>query len=96
MTSALDALEQLQELSEAMLRAAIEQNWETLASRETERRALADTLPDAAGKQSTSAEQARARVLIETCLHCDARIRPLVATRMNELRVLLRESPAGA
>jgi flagellin-specific chaperone FliS len=61
MTSSLNALEQLQALSEAMLRAAESQDWETLASREAERRALSDSLPDAASSQWTSAEQARAR-----------------------------------
>ena len=30
------------------------------------------------------------RALIESCLRCDKRIRPLVTTRLNELRVVLR------
>lgn len=92
MSASLQALERLLAASEAMLAAAQNQNWEQLASRETERRALADSLPDAASAPLSIAEQARARQLIEACLHCDARILPLIATRMNELRVVLREA----
>ncbi len=97
MTVSLKALEQLLALSEAMLGAAQEEDWQTLAAREAERRTLSESLPDpASSSQLATAEQARARLLIEACLHCDARIRPLVARRMNELRVVLREAPAGA
>ena len=94
MSSALRALEQLLALSEAMLGAAREQNWQALANNEAERRALADSLPESLGSEPANAAQARE--LIDACLHCDAQIRPLVATRMGELRVLLRETPPGA
>jgi hypothetical protein len=96
MTVSLKALEQLLALSEAMLGAAQGQDWEALASREAERRALSDSLPNATSSQLASAEQVRARRLIEACLLCDQRIQPLVARRMNELRVVLRDAPAGA
>jgi hypothetical protein len=96
MTTPLNALEQLLALSEAMLGAAERQDWETLATREAERRTLSDSLPDAASSQLATAEHTRARRLIEACLHCDERIQPLVARRLNELRVILREVPAGA
>jgi len=96
MTESLKAFEQLLGLSEAMLGAAERQDWEALASIEAERRGLSGSLPDTASSQLASAEQARARRLIEACLLCDKRIQPLVSTRMNELRVLLREAPAGA
>lgn len=94
MSSALGALEQLLALSEAMLAAARDGNWDALANSEAERRALADSLPDALGDAPATALAARA--LIDGCLDCDAQIRPLVTTRMNELRVLLRETPPGA
>ena len=93
MSSALSALEQLLALSEAMLKAASAQDWEALASREGERRALVDKLPATLGSEPATAAQARA--LIDACLQCDAQVRPLVATRLNELRVLLRETPPG-
>lgn len=96
MTSSLSALEQLLVLSQAMLSAAGEQNWQALASRESERRALADSLPDALSSQLPGTEQARARILIEACLQCDARIQPLAARRLNELRIVLREARPNA
>lgn len=90
MSSSLAALEQLLALSEAMAGAAGRQDWETLASREAERRVLADSLPETLTSDLPAAAQMRARALIEGCLRCDEHIRPLVTTRLNELRVVLR------
>lgn len=89
MSSALRALEQLLALSEAMLAAARNGNWEALASHEARRRAVADRLPDGLGEEAP-AIALEARTLIDASLRCDALIRPLVAARMKELRVLLR------
>ena len=88
MTSPLATLEELLALSEAMIRAAESGDWEALAGREAERRALVDSLP--ASLTSGFAPAAQARSLIETCLRCDASIRPLVEARLDELRVVLR------
>lgn len=91
MSSGMAALEQLLELSETMFSAAESGDWETLASREAERRALADNLPDNLADSLAPTAQARARTLIEKCQRCDAGIRRSVQGRLNELRVLLRE-----
>jgi hypothetical protein len=66
------------------------EDWETLASHEAERRALAESLPADLTADLAPALQARARVLIENCLRCDQNLQPLVAVRLNELRVVLR------
>jgi hypothetical protein len=92
MSSPLTALEQLLALSEAMLGAAEEGDWDTLASHETQRRALADSLPAALTRDLPPAAQATARALIEGCQRCDARIHPLIEARLTELRVVLRQT----
>lgn len=91
MTSSLRSLEQLLALGEAMLSAAEDGDWELLARHEAERRALTDSLPNNLTGQIAPAAAVRARTLIENCQRCDARIRPLVEARLNELRVVLRE-----
>ncbi|MBE2257997.1 MAG: flagellar protein FliT [Candidatus Accumulibacter sp.] len=96
MTAALRTLERLAELSEAMLGAATAQDWQALAQHELARRSLTDSLPEPLTVGLPVAAQERARVLIEACLRCDARIQPLLAVRQNELRVMLRAAPGGA
>ena len=91
MSSSLSALEHLLALAEAMLRAAEDGDWELLARHEADRRALTDSLPNHLTSQLAPAAAMRARTLIENCQRCDARIRPLVEARLNELRVVLRE-----
>jgi len=90
---ALSALEGLLALSEAMLDAARSGDWDTLVDQEAQRRALAATLPDDLASALPSAGQSAARRLIEACLRCDDRIQPLLAGRVDELRVLLRAAP---
>ena len=91
MSSSLSALEHLLALAEAMLSAAEDGDWESLARHEAARRALTDSLPSNLTSQLAPAEAVRARTLIGNCQRCDARIRPLVEARLNELRVVLRE-----
>ena len=90
MTSSLSALEQLLALSEEMLSAAAAGDWETLTEREAARRALAHSLPATLTSDLSRASEERARLVIEACLRCDLRVRPLVEARLNELRVVLR------
>jgi hypothetical protein len=55
-----------------MLGAAESQDWETLARLEADRRALSDSLPDAASAELPRPQSStRARRLIEACLRCD-------------------------
>lgn len=96
MSSLLPGLEKLLAISEAMLSAAGVADWEALASHEAERRAVADQLPGLLNSALSATAQERARILIEACLRCDARIHPLVLARQNELRVVLREARPGA
>ncbi|HMW54927.1 MAG TPA: flagellar protein FliT [Accumulibacter sp.] len=91
MSSSLSALEHLLALAEAMLSAAENSDWDLLARYEADRRALTDSLPNNLTSQLAPAAAVRARTLIENCQRCDARIRPLVEARLNELRVVLRE-----
>ena len=91
MSSSLSALEHLLALAEAMLSAAENSDWDLLARYEADRRALTDSLPNNLTSQLAPAAAMRARTLIENCQRCDARIRPLVEARLNELRVVLRE-----
>lgn len=95
MNSGMATLEHLLELSEEMFGAAARGDWESLASKEAERRALADDLPDSLADNLAPAAQASARTLIEKCLRCDASIAPLVESRLDELRVFLRATPPG-
>jgi len=90
---ALSMLEGLLALSEAMLHAARSSDWDTLVDQEAKRRALAETLPDDVASVLPSENQPIARLLIEACLRCDDHIRPLLAVRVDELRVLLRAAP---
>lgn len=90
MSASLAPLEQLLRLSEGMLRAAQSGDWASLASHEAERRALAECLPVDLTSALAPALQERARTLIENCQHCDQTLQPLVAVRLNELRVVLR------
>ena len=80
MSSSLLDLEKLLAISEAMLSAA----------------GVADQLPGLLNSGLSTTAQERARILIEACLRCDARIHPLVLARQNELRVVLREARPGA
>ena len=89
MISELQALEELLALSEGMLSAAGVEDWETLASREAARRALADSLPAGLTAGLHAEAQARARALIEDCLRCDDVLPPLLEVRMHELQVIL-------
>ena len=95
MTSSLPPLEHLLALSEAMANAAAAGDWATLASREAERRALADGLPATLTASLSPSAHARSRSLIESCLRCDASVRPLVEARLGELRVVLRAASGG-
>lgn len=91
MNPALRDLERLLTLYEAMSSATEAQDWELLSSRDAERAALTNSLPKDLSACFSPAEQPRARALIEDCLRCEARIRPEIEARLNELRVLLRE-----
>ena len=93
MNSSLASLERLLMLSEAMASAAAASDWEGLAERESERRALADSLPPALFDGTPPSAREHSRRLIESCLACDARVRGLVETRLHELGVLLRVTP---
>lgn len=95
MSPTLAELERLLALYELMTRAAEAQDWESLASQDTERAALVEKLPDNLVTRLPPAEQIRARALIENCLRCEARIRPEILNRLGELRVLLREPQAA-
>ncbi|SBT04214.1 conserved hypothetical protein [Candidatus Accumulibacter aalborgensis] len=90
MSESLVALEELLALSEAMVSAAAAEDWENLASREAERRALADRLPADLTASLAATAQPRARLLIAACQRCEASIRPLVEARLDDLRVVLR------
>ncbi|MEF8722685.1 flagellar protein FliT [Candidatus Accumulibacter phosphatis] len=96
MSAGLSALEQLLAYSEAMLGAAESRDWQALARHEADRRALADSLPDALSAELPAEEQQRARALIESSLRCDTLIQPRLARRMDELRVLLRAAAPAA
>ena len=96
MSAGLSALEQLLAYSEAMLGAAENRDWPALARHEADRRALADSLPDALIAELPAEEQQRARALIERSLRCDTLIQPGLARRMDELRVLLRGAAPAA
>jgi hypothetical protein len=91
-----NALEELLALSEAMLGAAESGDWELLASIENQRSDLVSRLPANLAGEPEVAKSARGRRLIEDCQRCDARVRPLVEARLNELRVVLREVRASA
>ena len=97
MSESLLALEELLALSERMVSAAAAEDWESLASREAERRALVDRLPADLTAGLAAAAQPRARLLIAACQRCEATIRPLVESRLDDLRVILRaaRSPAA-
>lgn len=95
MNGAPGQLEQLLALSEAMLDAAVSGDWERLTSVENERSALTNGLPDNLTRDLAIADSAAARRLLEDCQRCDARVRPLVTARLNELRVVLREVRTG-
>lgn len=88
-------LADLRALSEAMLGAAQRGDWAALAAHETRRRELAELLPEGGGGWLETERQTVARSLIEACLRCDDQIHPLLAARVNELRVLLREKPVA-
>lgn len=90
MNESLLALEELLALSEAMVSAAAAEDWECLANCEAERRSLADRLPANLTAGLAAAAQPRARLLVVACQRCDARIRPLVEARLDDLRVVLR------
>lgn len=95
MNPALGALEQLRSLSQVMLDAARDSDWQSLLDHEAQRRALVETLPADLACRLTAAAADEARALIETCQRCDAGIRALVARRQCELRVVLRQPAAG-
>jgi predicted component of type VI protein secretion system len=96
MSPGLAALEKLLALSEAMFSAAESGDWEMLARREAERRALLDSLPESLADGLSPAAQVRVRTLIEECQRCDAGTRPRVQSRLSDLRVLLRDVQPGA
>ena len=83
MTSSLSALEQLLALSEEMLSAAAAGDWETLTEREAARRALAHSLPATLTSDLSRASEERARLVIEGCLRCDLRVRPVSYTHLD-------------
>jgi hypothetical protein len=93
---ALIALEQLLALAEAMLGAAENGDWDFLASLENERSTLVNRLPENLAAKLAGAESSPARRLIEDFQRCEVRLRPLVESRLNELRVVLREVRPGA
>mgnify|MGYP000890699087 FL=1 len=90
MNPGLSGLEEVLTLSEQMVGAARSGDWQELTRLEDRRRALAGTLPADLGQHLRTAEQARARRLIEASRHCDDQVRPLVTARLKELRTLLR------
>jgi len=93
MNPVLGALEQLLALSEAMLTAARNSDWASLADHEAQRRALAETLPADLSSSLTPSTLTPARAIIESCRQCDAGVRELVTRRQAELRVVLRSPP---
>jgi len=95
MSPALDALEQLSSLSQAMLADARNSDWESLLAHEAQRRTLVEALPADLAAKLAAAAQDEARALIEGCQRCDSGIHALVASRQAELRVVLRQPEAG-
>jgi hypothetical protein len=96
MSPALDALEQLSSLSQAMLADAHNSDWDALLKHEAQRRTLVGTLPADLTAGLTATAQDEARTLIESCQRCDTGVRALLARRQAELRVLLRQPAAAA
>ena len=93
MSECLDSFERLLDLSERMVEAAEGENWSVLTRHEAKRRELVESLPADLCAGLADAEQVKARALLESCQRCDAKVRPLVETHLDELRVLLGGSP---
>lgn len=91
MSRALLVLENFLALSEAMAKAAMAQEWDSLVQVGEQRGTLLDTLPADLSSQLPPAEQIQARSIIERCQHLDSQIRLLVEERQNAVRVLLHD-----
>ena len=90
MSRALLALESFLALSEAMAKAAEDQEWEDLVRVGEERGTLLDSLPENFAVHLPPPEQTHARSMIERCQQLDAQTCALVEERKKSIGTLLR------
>lgn len=82
-------------MTESMLQAANEHEWERLTQLSRERTDLVSTMPEDLARHLLPNEQAAARELLEKCRRLDAQTLAIVGERQDELRILLREPALG-
>ena len=91
MSQALSTLRSFASITESMLQAARDQEWEKLTQLGRERTELVSAMPENVSRHLLPSEQAEAKELIDNCRHLDAQTLAIVGERQDELRILLRE-----
>ena len=91
MSKALLDLKKLLSLTEAMARAAEDQDWEELTRIGNERSLLTTTLPANLSAKLTSSEHVQGREILERCQSLDNQTYAQIGERQHALRILLRE-----
>jgi hypothetical protein len=95
MSQALSTLSSFASMTESMLQAASEQDWDLLTQLGRARSDLVSTMPENISRHLLPSEQAAAMEVIENCRRLDARTLAMLGERQDELRILLREPALG-
>ena len=95
MSRALSSLSTFASISEAMLQAATDQEWEKLVQLGRERADFINALPENLARHLLPNEHAPAKETLENCRRLDAQTFAIIGERQDELRILLR-APALA